>query len=338
MDAPAQPVVKGKIGMRWNRSWGYAVLVAAIAATLLSACGAATTAPPTGAAVTVATATATSTATVKPTTTNAATTGAGASSGCGASTFGNNPESFPLEHVGDLTVSQAAPGLTYPATQIPAGTPNQPLKLTNDNTIPGASALPINPAMKETGGGFAFIICNASSTSSHTVKSISVRVASFTAYSGALAAWSICTNGTYDAQTQAYGAGGCGGGLGVNEALHATFASGAGVGATVTATQTGSWPTAPSQPDPFPGLPITLRPGDALTFNVGLTAPTTPGTYTFAFGVAADSAAPAYFSTTSPALLAPITQAWSGANCNTAAMKSQIPTATQATYYICPPA
>lgn len=322
--------------MRWKHSWGYAALVAAVAATLLSACGATTTAPPSGAAI--AATTATSTATAHPIATTTATTTAGASSFCGASIFGTNPQSFPLQHIGDLAVSEAAPGLTYPAMQIPQGTPNQPIELTNDNKIPGASSLPVNPTLKEVGGGYMFIICNASKTHSHSVKSVSVRVDSFNAYSGPLAAWALCADGSYDAETQAYGGGGCGGGLTTNEGLHATFASGASVGAAVVAAQTGSWSAAPGQPSPFPPLPVTLRPGEWLSVNVGLTPPTAPGTYTFAFGLAVDSAAPAYFSTSAPALLAPVTQRWSGANCGTATMKAEIPTATQPTYYICPPA
>ncbi|HET9110568.1 MAG TPA: hypothetical protein VFN78_07075 [Ktedonobacterales bacterium] len=69
-----------------------------------------------------------------------------------------------------------------------------------------------------------------------------------------------------------------------------------------------------------------------------LTVPTTPGTYTFAFGLAVDSAAPVYFSASAPTLYAPITTHWSGQNCTTPAMKAQIPAATQPTYYMCPPA
>jgi hypothetical protein len=170
------------------------------------------------------------------------------------------------------------------------------------------------------------------------VRPISVRLASFTPHTGSLVAWSLCNDGTYEAQAQMASTGGCGGGYSVNEYLHATFAADAAVGATVTASQSSTSPTGPNDPNPFPGLPLSLAPGHSVSVAVVVTVPTAPGTYTFAFGLATGTAAPVYFSTSSPTLFAPITTHWSGQNCTTMAMRAQIPAATQPTYYICPPA
>jgi hypothetical protein len=130
----------------------------------------------------------------------------------------------------------------------------------------------------------------------------------------------------------------CQGGSPSNERLHASFPGGAGVGATVTASQVSATAITQNDPNPYPPLPLALAPGQSAKVDVTLTAPTAPGTYTFAFGLVVDSAAPAYFSATQPTLYAPVAQAWSGQNCMTSAMQAQIPMATQDTYYICPPA
>jgi hypothetical protein len=86
---------------------------------------------------------------------------------------------------------------------------------------------------------------------------------------------------------------------------------------------------------PFPATPI--APGHGFTFTAGITTPTTPGTYTFAIGVALGNAAPAYITINAPVVIAPVTQKWTGQNCLSASMQAQIPTSAQG-YYICPPA
>lgn len=304
-------------------------LVAALLALTLSACGSASS-PAGGAAG--------STPAASPTATSLpAANAANLPQGCVDMAQGGLAQKSALMQMGELVVSAAQFGLTYPATQIPQGTPQQPLALNASGAIPGAKASPINPQMDEP-GGFIFAICNTSSTQSYTIQSVSARIASFTPFSGSLGAWSPCVDGTYDAQTQSASAGGCGGGVSVNESLHATFAGTAGIGATVTAAQTGASPAAPTDPNPYPSLPVTMAPGQDVSVNVGVTVPKAPGTYTFSLGLAVGSAAPVYFSTTAPALFAPVTAKWTGQNCAAPAMKAQIPASTQHAQYICPPA
>lgn len=299
----------------------------------LSACGSATASN--GALASDPTATAAATATVASLPTVDRTS---LPASCRDIPYGTDPAYLPLVHVGDLVVSQAVYAQRYPAWQIPQGTPNRPLALSSPMANPNPGSLPINTLKTDTDGGLVFTICNTSSSRSYTVQPISVRLASFTPFTGALVAWNPCEDLTYDAQMQALGPGGCGGGYGVNEYVHATFAADAAVGATVKASQSSTSPAGPNDPNPFPGLPLSLAPGHSVSVSVVVTVPTAPGTYAFAFGLATGSAAPVYFSTSSPTLFAPITTHWSGQNCMTAAMKAQIPAATQPTYYICPPA
>lgn len=243
----------------------------------------------------------------------------------------------PYTRIGDLAVSPVSRQMYYPAWQVPEGAPDQPLKLASAGGNPDPGAIPIGP-----GGApdryFAFAVCNISTSASATLRSVSIRVASFTAHSGALAGWSPCKDGPFDAQRQSTLTLGCGGDYAANEYLLAAFPHGASVGDSVIARVTSTSPPGPDDPNPYPALPLTLDAGHSAVMAITLVAPASPGTYTFAFGVTAGSAASTYFSTTSPTLYAPITQEWSGQNCLTPAMQSQIPVASQPTSYICPPA
>jgi len=329
----AQMITVKGAGMFWTRAQkrtrSSIVTAVALLALALTGCEAAATSP-TGAAsamlTATPTATPTTTATPKPTA-NTANLPSGCSSMSGES----------LSRVGDLDVSQVAKALSYPDWTIPQGTPNQPLQISSSATGSPAQGAVAVGSHGTTDGYFTFSVCNLSTSQSYTLQSVSIRVASFTPYSGALSVWSPCEDGTYDAQTQSAFNGGCGGGFGTNEYLQATFPSNAGVGASVIA-QVLSTSAGPNDPNPFPKLPLSLAPGHSVGMAATLSLPTTPGTYTFAFGIAVGSASPTYFSTSSPTLYAPITLDWSGQNCTTTAMKSQIPASTQHTQYICPPA
>jgi hypothetical protein len=242
----------------------------------------------------------------------------------------------PFVRIGDLLVTTAASGLSYPSAEIAPGTAAKPMQVTSQQMSQlGAGYPPVAPNLQGS-GGYNFLICNPSAQAV-TVQSVSARVASFTPFSGALAAWNLCRDGFYDAQAKRAGSGGCGGGIAANEVVQATFASDAGVGATVTATQVSSNATDPSQPNPFPALPMSLASGQSIMVVTSMTPPTASGLYTFSLGLSVNSDAPVFFSTTTPVLLAPITQEWSGQNCTTDAMMAQIPASSQS-YYICPPA
>lgn len=330
--------------MRWTRSMSQVAPLGAVIALTLSGCGAATS--PGGQAATGASTATTSaakattapTATVAGPTTTLPTVASNAfPTECANQLSGFGPQSQPLVQVGNLVVSQATTGLSYPSYQIPQGAGTKPLALSGPMANPNTAAAPVNPSLKGV-GGFTFMICNASASNTVTVQSVSVRVASFTPFSGSLSAWNPCQDGSYNAQSQTMFGGGCGGGLSTNKQLQASLPSGAGVGATATATQVSTGDTGPNQPNPFPPLPLALTPGQSVTVTMGLTAPTTPGTYTFALGLAVNTAAPVFFSTSAPAEFAPVAHEWSGQNCATSTMQAQIPSATQPTYYICPPA
>jgi hypothetical protein len=240
--------------------------------------------------------------------------------------------------IGDLVLTKVAKALDYPDWTIPPGTSNQPLKISQSATGSPAPGSVEVASHGTTDGYFAFMVCNASATQAHTLKSVSVRVASFAAYSGPLAVWGPCQDGTYDAQTQTASGGGCGGGFGTNEYLQATFPANAGVGDIVIAQVSSTSPAGPNDLNPFPKLPLTIAPGHSIGMAATLTVPTTPGSYTFAFGLAIDATSAAYFSTSASEIYAPITQHWSGQNCTTATMKAQIPAASAPTQYVCPPA
>lgn len=296
---------------------------------LLAACGATSS---TGPAADAATASATATATLSPTATATALATvekASLPSTCLADYGGPS-----LLRVGDLVLSQVAFGLTYPSYQLPDGIPLAPFKLPTTHGNPNPGSPPANPGMREPDGGYVLSVCNVSSSQSHILESFAVRVAAFTAYNGQLNAWQPC-NQSYSAQYKMPGSAGCGGGAALNEALHATFPADAEVGATVVAVQTGSWNLSnPSKP--FPPLPLALAPGQSVSIDIGLTVPTTPGTYTFTFGVSVDGApSPVFFSTPPAALFAPVAHEWDGQACMTAAMQSQIP-ASSTDDYVCP--
>lgn len=289
----------------------------ALLALALSACGA-TSSSPSGAAA----ATAAAPATAQPTTTTVAL-----------------PPMCPNmsdASVGDLITSKIAGAFVATGEQIPQGTANQPLKISSNGQMAN-----INPDATPIGssghGYYTFTICNASSQTV-TLRSVAVRVASFMPYTGTLAAWDLCKDGFYDANQQLASSGGCGGGYAANEYLQASFPSSAGVGDSVTAQVTSSSPAEPSDPNPYPKLPLAVAPGKVVSIAATVTTPTAPGTYTFSFGLGVGADAPAYFGAASSALYAPVSQEWSGQNCTEPAMKAQIPASPQGTLYICPPA
>lgn len=250
----------------------------------------------------------------------------------------HNMNDGPYVQVGDLVASPVTSAFVNNADQIPQGAPNQPLKISTNGQIPNInpSASPIGSSGK---GYMIFSICNSSTSQTVSLQSVQARVASFTPFSGALAGWNACNDGYYDANQQSASSGGCGGGYLANEYMQVTFPSGAGVGDSVAGKVISTGSAQPGDPNPYPALPLSIAPGQVVSLAATVTVPTTPGTYTLAFGLGIGSASPVYFATTSPSLYAPITQEWSGQNCTTSTMKSQIPEpAPQGTLYICPPA
>jgi len=300
--------------------------VAALLAVALAGCGGA------GAASTGTGGTPQATATPAPTATATALPTVNLPAAC------HNMNDGPYVRVGDLVASSVTSAFVNNADQIPQGTPNQPLTISTNGQIPNInpSAAPIGSSGQ---GYMVFSVCNGSASQAVSLQSVQARVASFTPFSGALAGWNGCKDGFYDANQQSASNGGCGGGYLANEYMQVTFPSGAGVGDVASGKVTSTGSAQPGDPNPYPALQLSIAPGQVVSLAVTVTVPTTPGTYTLAFGLTIGSASPVYFATTSPSLYAPITQAWSGQNCMTPAMQSQIPTsATSGPLYICTPA
>ena len=263
--------------------------------------------------------------------------------------------------VGGVAVAQQAPldGLAYPTAKLPDGIARQPLIVAVGDLPPLGTTQPkytpdpthpINPlVMQDTGGGYVLSLQN-SSTAAHTVRRVDMCLDSLTPASGQLNEWQPCD--VPYSRSGSSGPGGCGGHTVQDVFLHAPFTATPTVGTRVTATETradDSFYTTHYQP-----LPITLQPGERLTIEIGIGPTTTcpvatdtgfptsgclfktPGTYTFAFGVAVDAGAPVFAVRSPPTLLAPATE-WTGQACTTPGMQALIPPATTpATNYVCP--
>jgi hypothetical protein len=244
--------------------------------------------------------------------------------------------------VGDLVIGRATLGaLSYPSVMLPDGTALKPVQVTTQvsNNVwsiggPLASLPPANPYLQGNGAGYEFAVCNASSSTHHTIQALSARILELTPYTGQLEMWKQCDS-AYSRQ-QPGGGGGCGGMGFYDETMKVSFPSGAGQGATATAQQLSSG-VADGGPSKVGPLPYTLAPGQTITINVQMTPLTTPGTYLFAFGLTVDGVAPTYVPGLQSAIHAPVAHAFTGAACQQPSMASQIPPATTPpSYYICP--
>lgn len=251
---------------------------------------------------------------------------------------------MPATVVGGLAVAQQAifGNLAYPAKKLPDDLPLKPYQVQLPNGQPDPTFVPVNPRLYK-GGGYVVVICNISSVP-HTVKRIDARIAAVTPISVTPNAAAFCQD-PYSRPSGA-GNGGCGGADFENEYMLAAFSPSAGVGATVTATQTDSniCEYSTGCVTNYGPLPVTLRAGQGMTIEVDLTSSfepttvfTTPGYYTFSFGVGVDGAAPVFAVTSPQTLLAPSVREWTGDACTSSAMQAQIPPATTPpTYYLCP--
>jgi hypothetical protein len=228
--------------------------------------------------------------------------------------------------------------LAYSGIKLPDDTPLKPFEFTSVSDSRFSSELngpKINPDFRS--AGIYFEMCNTSTTTSHRLDSISMRISSLTPYTGQLNEWPACT--AFYTRSAPHPVG-CGGGEGPgDEDMLATFPPGSQAGAVVQLTQV-SWDSSrlygiePAQMGP---LPITLGPGEGLMIRSNLAISGTSGTYGFTFGLAFDGSAPAFVSPMPPIFLAPIAHTWSGDACKTAAMQAQIPPDTNPpTYYLCP--
>lgn len=273
---------------------------------------------------------ATPTATPLPTTTTASTT-------CGK----YFPSAVALTPASGLVVTKysALGNLAYPSAQIPSSQPAAPLLAPNftrpDYWAANTTAV-VDPILDEGHGGYVLAICNPSDRP-HTINAVQVSLAKMTPFTDQLGVWQPC-EGSYSPVTKS-ASGGCGGADFENEYLHAAFAADASVGTSVTATQTGSNQSDISNSVNFGPLPVTLKPGQAMTIEVGVTRPSAAGYYTYSFALTVDGASTGTVAYSLMTLLSPQARIWNGAACQTSAMQAMIakePAPTGDTRYICP--
>ncbi len=313
--------------MRPIRGICCAVLTACVLA--LAACSGAT-----GASTPSPTATQPQSATATPTPPSTTTT---ASTTCGK----YFPSPVALTPANGLVVTQysALGNLAYPVAQIPSSQPAAPMlepNFTRPDYWTANTTAVVDPNLQEGGGGYVVAICNPSDKT-HTISAVQVSLAKMTPFTDQLGVWAPC-EGSYSPVSKSV-SGGCGGADFENEYLHAAFAADAPVGTSVTATQTGSNQSDISNSVNFGPLPVTLKPGQAMTIEVGVTQPSAPGYYTYSFALTVDGASTGTVAYSLMSLLAPAARIWNGAACQTSAMQAMIakePAPTPNTRYICP--
>jgi hypothetical protein len=233
---------------------------------------------------------------------------------------------------GDLRVSPTALGIGHDILQVPDGVPLKPLAL----PVQGANG----HAPRQIPGWFfpaddsppdlLITVCNTSTTKSHVIESVSVKLSAFTPHRGSLNVWDPCY-GTYTRPAGVVPLE-CGETAAIyDEYVRATFPANAQVGAIVPAPLVD-----PSTFGQLGPLPATLPPGQSMLIAAFVTAPTAAGVYSFAAGITADKAA-LPFTIGQKLLLAPIAYHWTGEACLSPAMQAGIPANPPAeTYYICP--
>jgi hypothetical protein len=244
---------------------------------------------------------------------------------CSTALFSN--QSLGYAQQGDIIVGALdfqAP--SYPGYQLPANLPFAPYKV--DTSFGGkGGAGPAGLPLSNPSTGFGLFLCNASATQTHTITSVTLKVAAFTPYSGTLNEVRACAM-VYSRPGGTSG-GGCGGGAAWDMQLTGAFPASAPVGTEITMQNSVSSNTS---------LPATLQPNQTFYIVLSPTLPQLSGTYSYQAGLGIDGAPATYISGgTTPALYAPVTHSWDGGNCLSAAMQAQIPPATNPpTAYICP--
>ena len=244
-------------------------------------------------------------------------------------TVGCPPDNSPTppNHVAVGALSVFAPRrvLDYPDTMMPNNIPQGPYQIAADAVTNYHPTPPVNPSLTP---GYTTQVCNQT-TKAHTLTGVAVTIANFTPSSGPVNVWHFCKDGPYDTATKQIG-GGCGGGVGFDTMLEATLPNdltGASASATVRPQQGAA------------SLPYVIDPNNSITLAVAVNGLSSQGTYALTFGVSVDGAAPTTVAPSDGAfVIAPSAVVWTGTACQTPAMQAQIPSSSQATYYVCPPA
>jgi hypothetical protein len=240
------------------------------------------------------------------------------------SAYTNNPE--PFGQIGDLIFTRPELGfLSYPGKALPDNVPlDKPLQV---DTLPG-SFIPANPYMGGSGSGLNFTICNTSSSTNHTLQSIGITIASFTADTSTNMNVEIGCDGFFNSKIRRVG-NGCGGALGPCDdrcySLSMTWPS------TIVVNTQGTMKST----DRFPA---TIKAGTTIEIWMGMDYPPNPGTFTFDIGAKVDGGAMVFANNPSPSLfLAKNAHKWSGFSCQDAKWSAQIPSTGIDHDFVCPP-
>lgn len=227
-------------------------------------------------------------------------------------------------HSGDLTYTkiQASPFSQH--RQLPSTLPLAPMSVQLVMQHPDLAQAPAVNV-----DSFVFSVCNSSTTKSHVLRRISLKLSGAEQATDVInvadPCWTVYSRA--NGLTQA----GCGGGIQA-VAISGAFATDATVGTVVQTTDAdvnaagAAWE------------PVTLAPGYGVTFLIKLKAPLAPATYTYALGVGVDGAAISYPDGYSVRMLTTATpRIWNGDACLGPAMQALIPpAATPPITYICP--
>lgn len=298
-----------------RRLRGISLSALLLPALVLGACGQSTASAAIRAATPAATATLGPTSTPAPTATPTPVGSYCSTPGAFGTVVGN---------VGDLAFDAPQTLDMYPELKLADGLALKPLQVDGPIKSASASGLPVANTRQ-----YSLEVCNTSKTASHVLRSVSVRLDAFTAYTSQLNVTRVCAT-AYSRQGMA--GGGCGGGMaGGDFQLTATFGSSA-VGTVVSTTlDNGASAASPL---------VTIAPGRVIQVWVTINPPAGAGTYAFRIGFAIDGAATTYPTSATPSILqAPVAHEWNGDACLSSTMQSQIPPATTPpTYYICPKA
>ncbi len=224
-----------------------------------------------------------------------------------------------VQRFGDLYLSTTSPVLAnFIAYQLPDGTPLKPIALPAQYKTIWYNPTNPNPSAYMS-------LCDNQSGQSHTIQTMSLRIISFTPYSGQLNEWQACAS-VFDPQYGTFPTINNCGGYGFQQDLHVTFPKTITSGTTISMT---------SDPASVPNaLPVKVYPDQSLLFIVHFDNQPTPGYYQFAYSVTVDGkASPFYMIPTM--LVAQVSHEWSGQACTNASLRSQIP-ANSTEQYICP--
>ena len=262
--------------------------------------------------------------------------GCGATFAAGGAFFRNNANtSTQFGQIGDLIFTQPAFGfLSYPGVALPDNIlPGKPFQVV---TLPGPQ-IAANPGLAGGGSAFELTICNSSTTTSHKLQALGVKIATFIPDISANTNVEVGCDSSFNSHTRQVGTG-CGGSLGPSEDFYATWPATIAANTQGTVKQVGTDSSAGTTEGTYGNFPIMLKPGQAITVWVGMDYPPSVGTFTFAFGAKVDTAAMAFVVNTSyPAFLDKNAHKWAGLACQlTASMSAQIPSTGIDHDFVCP--